>query len=66
MEKIYKSCSPKYTDSQIKYLTGQVTFASHARLFKQSYEQAIGLKPNEKIVGMITDWDGMTFRIENQ
>lgn len=66
MEKIYKSCSPKYTDEDIKYKSGIVTFASHATLFKESYEQAIGLKPNEKIVGMMLDWDGITFYIENQ
>lgn len=66
MQTIYKSCSPKYTDEQVKRLSGVTTFVSFARLLNLSIYDAIGKKPNEKIVGMVITTDGVQLYIENE
>lgn len=66
MSKIYKSCSPKYTNEQVKNLCGVVTFVSYERLLKTSLYDAIRKKDDEQIVGMVIDFDGITVYIEKQ
>lgn len=64
MNKIYKSCSPKYTDDDVKRLSGVGSTASYATLMNKSIKEAIHLTENEKIVGMVMDFDGIHFWIE--
>lgn len=64
MEKIYKSCSSKYTNEQIKNLTGTTSFASFERLLTTSLYDAIRKRPNEVMVGMIIDFDGIQVYLE--
>lgn len=71
METIYKTCSPKYTSQEISSLNiansiGTVSFVSFERLLRNSVYEAIGLKPNEEIVGMKIDQDGITCYIETK
>lgn len=66
MDKIFKSCSPKYTNEQIGRMGGVKTFRSYVALLNKSINEAIGKKENEKIVGMVMDQDGITFIIETE
>ena len=64
--KIYKSCSPKYTNEQIQHLSGTVSFVSWERLLVDSINQAIRKTEKEKIVGMEIDEDGVKVYIETE
>lgn len=66
MEKLYKTCSPKYTDNDIKNLSGTVSWCSYAQLIDKSIKEAIRLRPAEKIVGMEMDTDGIKFYLETE
>jgi len=61
-EKIYKSCTPGLSDEEFKLKGGggSVCFVSYARLLNSSIEQAVGKKPNERIAGLVMDYDGIT------
>lgn len=62
---IYKSMTPEYTDEQIGML-GAVTksFVSYKRLLTESIEEAIRLRPNEKIIGLEIQSDGVSVLIQ--
>jgi hypothetical protein len=61
MQTIYKSCSPKYTNKDIQLRSGSSTSStvSFERLLVTGIKEAISLKPNEVIVGMEIDYDGV-------
>lgn len=65
MQTVYKSCSPKYTHQDIADMgTCTKSFVSFERLLKTPIYEAISLRPNEKIVGMVIDVDGIYCIIE--
>ncbi len=64
MGEIYKSLVSKYTDQQIQYLSGTVTYVSFERLQENSINDCIGKKDNETIVGLVIDNDGIKIYIE--
>lgn len=63
---IYKSCSPKYTNDQIKHLTVTKSFVSYERLLSQSLYYAIGKRDNEVMVGMQITSDGIYVLLESK
>lgn len=63
---IYKSLSKKYSDWDIRTLSGVVSFVSYHRLMNNSIKECLALKSNEEVVGLkITD-DGITCIIETK
>lgn len=66
MEKIYKTCSAKYTNEDIKKMSGVCTFVSYERLLTTPINWAIGKKPKETIVGMAMEYDGIRVYVETE
>lgn len=65
MSKIYKSLSAKYTDKEIELMvSGTVCYVSFGRLLKESMHDCVGLKEDEKIVGLQISTDGIKCYIE--
>lgn len=64
--KIYKSCTPGISDDQfmLKGLDGLTSFVSFERLMTKSIKEAIGLKKNERIRGLVIEYDGIQVYIE--
>ncbi len=64
---IFKSCSYKYSDDDVKRLSGGVqTFVSFERLLKTPLYEAIGLKEYEVMVAMKITYDGIQVYLENK
>jgi len=64
---IYKSVSPNHTDRDIKNLScPTVNFVSFERLLDKSINEAVGIKPNEKAIGMKITNQGLEVYIETK
>ena len=66
MQKIYKSCSAKYTDEQIRNIGGTNIFVSFEQLLRTPLYEAMKKQPNEKMVGMEISYDGIKVYIETE
>jgi hypothetical protein len=64
--KIYKTCTPGLSDEHFATYrcSGLSSFISFERLTKTDIKTGIGLKPTERIVGMVIDYDGITVYLE--
>ena len=65
MEHVYKSYSEKYTDNDVRKLSGLVAQVSLSRLLP-FIQEAIGLKSNETIVGIDISTHGVKCYIETE
>lgn len=64
MSRIYKSFVPEYKNEDIPRVGTLSSFVSFERLIKTSIQEAIKLKPTEKMIGMVIDFDGITIYLE--
>lgn len=64
--KIYKSCTAGLSDEDFReyHTSGLTTFISFERLMRESIKE--NLKPNERIVGMFINEDGITLFLETK
>ncbi len=67
MNYIFKSCKAGVTDREFEQNhSGLTSYMSFARMMDNSIRNGVGLKSNERIVGMKIDSDGIKFYLETE